>query len=64
MSEFSNVIVGGLSGNGDIGVLIPGEGVYETMSSSWGLGIGFYLMLIAMVILFSAGFVYRKSRKI
>jgi len=64
MYEFSNVIVGGLSGNGNIDVLIPGEGIYEKMSSSWGLGIGFYLILIAMVILFSAGFVYRKSRKI
>lgn len=61
MSEFANAIVGGLSGSGNIDVLLPGEGVYETLDCSWGVGTGFYLMMISMVVLFSSGFVYRKT---
>jgi len=63
MSKFSEIIVGGLFGSGIIDVLIPGEGVYQAMNSSWGLGLGFYLFVVSFFILVLTE-VYEKSRKI
>jgi hypothetical protein len=66
MSRLANSIVGSLIGGGDIEIMIPGEKIYQTLSCSWGPGIGFYLILTATILLIFTLVLYIKrhfSRK-
>lgn len=51
MSQFAEFGVGSFIGRGDIGLNIPGEGIYEIVPCSWGPNIGFYLLLFSLIIL-------------
>jgi hypothetical protein len=51
MSILTTTSFGGFFGSGNIDVLIPGENMYVTMKSSWGPGIGYYLLILTNVIL-------------
>ena len=50
VSELSKVGVGGFIGSGKMDIKIPGDGISLT-DCSWGPSIGFYLILISIVIL-------------
>jgi len=52
MSILSEATVGSVFGSGNLDVIIYGENVYESIPCSWGLGIGFYLILISAIIIF------------
>jgi len=51
MSLVTELGAGSFIGSGDIEVSIPGSGAIKTLSCEWGPGIGFYLGLIAVLIL-------------
>lgn len=51
MSQLTELGVGSFIGNGDIEIGLPGEGESITLSSSWGPGTGFYLVIISLIIL-------------
>jgi hypothetical protein len=65
MSEFSNYMVGSFIGNGNITVNIPGENLTTSVYCSWGPNLGFYLTIIAFLILLIITIVnfYRKIIK-
>jgi hypothetical protein len=54
LPTLTNSAAGSIFGNGDLEISIPGENMYETLSCSWGLSIGFYLLLISIGILIIA----------
>ena len=54
MSELGNITVGSFIGKGNLNIGIPGEKLSETISCSWDLSIGFYLLLCSIVILIIA----------
>ena len=64
MSKISEISLGSLQGSGIIDVMLPnGENVY--MSSSWGLGTGFYLCIAAALTAMATGildFIRTKKR--
>jgi len=62
MSEFSNVGVGSLVGSGNLDVGIPGESTTGSVLSNWGPSIGFYLYLIAIIILLLYIFINRSKK--
>ncbi len=51
MSELTNESIGSFIGEGDLVVSIPGEESYDTVFCSWGPNIGFYLLLLSLVVL-------------
>ena len=51
LSIFTNTTVGSLIGNGEFDVSVPGEKADITLSNSWGLAEGFYILLFSIVIL-------------
>jgi len=51
INELSAVTVGSFFGNGTLDINIPGEANDIALSSSWGLGLGFYLYLIGTIII-------------
>jgi hypothetical protein len=53
MTQVTEVGVGSFIGNGDLEFNIPGEEIYETLSSSWGPSFGFYLYISAIVLTLS-----------
>jgi len=56
MSKICEISLGGLYGARTIDVILPnGEAVI--MSSTWGLGIGFYLCILSSLILITSGFI-------
>jgi hypothetical protein len=63
MSKICEISLGSLQGKGILDMTIPtGETLY--ISSTWGLGYGFYLCVISAIILISAGlidFIRRKN---
>jgi hypothetical protein len=61
MSQLAEIGVGSFIGSGDIEINIPGEGIYEILSCSWGPAIGFYLLLISVIILFILTFLSYKG---
>ena len=56
MSELANQTVGSFIGEGNIDVIIPGEEMYEKVSSSWGPGTGFYLLMCSIGVLIFASY--------
>jgi hypothetical protein len=61
MSELGKVTVGNFMGSGNIDFSIPGENMYETIPSSWGPDIGFYLLLGSVVVLILSFCLYIKK---
>jgi hypothetical protein len=53
MSEMTKVGVGSFIGCGRLDVSIVGEGLWEVVYCNWGPSIGFYLLLLAVVMLIS-----------
>jgi uncharacterized protein (TIRG00374 family) len=51
MAELSAATVGSLFGSGSIDTSIPGQAMNAVVASNWGPGIGFYLYLIATIII-------------
>jgi len=51
MSEFANVSTGSFIGIGDLDIRIPLENSYESISCIWGPDIGFYLLIVSIVLL-------------
>jgi hypothetical protein len=64
MSELANVTVGSFYGNGNLDINVPGEKTYEIMSSSWGPGLSFYLLLISILLMIFIFYKYIKNRNI
>ena len=58
MSGFSKIIVRSLIGEGNIDISIPSESITTSLHCSWGLNLGFYLTLLAVVILLIIAGVY------
>ena len=50
LPNLTDTIVGNIFGNGNLEISIPGENIYEIFSCSWGLGVGFYLLLCSVII--------------
>jgi hypothetical protein len=62
MSQICKISLGSLQGEGMIDVICPyGETVF--MSTSWGLGIGFYICIFASLIAMAAGILDRLKHK-
>jgi len=51
MSMLAEIGVGGVNGNGEIETDLPGLAENVVFSSHWGLGMGFYLTVLAVIIL-------------
>jgi hypothetical protein len=49
LPNLTDTIVGSIFGNGNLEISIPGENIYEIFSCSWGLGVGFYLLLCSII---------------
>lgn len=62
MSQLTELGIGSFIGDGDIEIGLPGIGESKTLSSSWGPGIGFYLVIISLIILFGIS-IYPRIRK-
>jgi hypothetical protein len=56
MSIICEISVGSLNGQGPLDVMLP-NGETITMSSTWGLGLGFYLCIISAIILIATGLI-------
>ncbi len=64
MSKICEITLGSLQGEGMLDVILPTSEVIN-MSSSWGLGIGFYLCVSAALIAMTAGILdYIKNKKL
>jgi hypothetical protein len=61
MSEFTNTTVGSFYGNGSLDIAIPGEKMYVNMFCSWNPSIGFYLILISIIVLTADFLLYLKK---
>ena len=59
MSQITEVSVGGFFGKGDIETTIPGESENVLLDSTWGPETGFYLTIVAVVILI-VGTIYNR----
>jgi hypothetical protein len=62
MSQITEVGVGTFIGSGDIDISFPGITENRALPSNWGPSVGFYLGLIALLIL-SIFMVYNKIKK-
>jgi hypothetical protein len=51
MSKITEVGVGSLFGEGEFRLLIPGTIELQTLQYSWGLGVGFYLGILSVILL-------------
>ncbi len=51
ISEFANVAVGSFIGRGTLDIQLPLENNYEIINCSWGPNIGFYLLILAVLLL-------------
>jgi len=56
MSKICEISLGSLNGEGTLNVLIP-NGETVSMSSTWGLGSGFYLCIFSALILIATGII-------
>ncbi len=50
MSQLAYLCVGSFSGSGNIEFFIPGHSKYVSLSSSWGPSLGFYLILLSIIL--------------
>ena len=63
MNELSKATVGNIIGNGYLDVGVPGESQFYSVMCNWGFSIGFYLYIIAVLILLIVSFnSYFKNR--
>jgi hypothetical protein len=62
MVQITEIGVGGVIGSGDIDITIPGRTGTETIQCSWGLSIGYYLIVIVLIIQLVIFIQDRKSR--
>jgi hypothetical protein len=51
MSQVTDVGVGSFSGGGDLEITLPGLQETTVLDCGWGPGIGFYLSIVAAVLL-------------
>jgi len=65
MSKLTELSLGSLQGDGILDVVLP-DGITVYMKANWGLGIGFYLILFAVLITIFAGVIdyFKKIKKI
>jgi hypothetical protein len=65
MSAFTDVGVGSIVGNGSIDISVPGQDVVTPISCQWGLGLGFWLYVVASLLSLSILIliVYQKKKK-
>ena len=63
MSQVTDVGVGSFIGHGDLDVAIPGLQESVIIQCNWGAGIGYYLSIIAFILLISLSLV-KTSRKL
>ena len=64
INELSKVSIGGIFGSGKLDIGVPGETQIYSVLCNWGPAIGFYLYIIALLVLFTVFFYYfRKNRK-
>lgn len=61
MSEFANATVGRLTGYGNLDVDIVGENIFEQVSCNWGLGFGFIVFAVVLVLSFCVLFLEKKK---
>ena len=67
MSEVTKIGIGDFFGSGEISISIPGESNQQTVSSTWGAGLGAYTViasLIGFIILSFGPYIQLKLRKI
>jgi len=53
MSLMADTLVGSFIGNGDLDILIPGEQKILTTLNDWGPSLGFYLLMLSIIVLTS-----------
>jgi hypothetical protein len=58
ISDVVSIGLGSSFGNGNLNINVPGEEMYVQIFCSWGPGIGFYLCLVSVVIIFSILILY------
>ena len=64
MSLLANITVGNFLGSGNLEFAIPGEKMFETIPSSWGPDIGFYLLVFSAIALVIGFYLrIRRSRR-
>jgi hypothetical protein len=66
VSEFASTTVGGFMGNGELGIIIPGESEFISVSSIWGPNIGYFLFILStfiLVLTFIYSFIKRKKNE-
>jgi hypothetical protein len=51
MTQITQLSVGSVIGSGKIQITIPGESFEHTVSSTWGLDLGFYFILISLILI-------------
>ena len=64
--ELTRVGLGSLYGSGVLNVLVPGINKYVDIPASWGLSLGFYLIIISIILIaitFILDFRYWKAKK-
>jgi hypothetical protein len=62
MSKITEISLGSLNGEGPIDIVLP-TGNVEYMQATWGLGMGFYLVVIATILLVCTGLIDFIRRK-
>jgi len=67
MSELAEVGIGSFSGDGTLGISIPGEETAATIFCSWGPNVGFYvyvlsIIIIVLIIIFNVKKIVKKER--
>ncbi len=62
-SQLTQVGVGSFMGSGDLDVTLPGEVEQNTLSCSWGPGIGFYLLIPSLILLILTLFIKRIEKR-
>ncbi len=58
-SQLTQVGVGSFMGSGTLDVTIPGQSIQTAIPCAWGPGIGFYLLIVSLVLLFLTFFMKR-----
>jgi hypothetical protein len=62
MSKITEISLGSLNGEATLGIIFPNDEIVY-MSSTWGLGTGFYLCIFSALILIATGIVDFLTKK-
>jgi len=63
MSILSGIGIGSFIGDRNVDVSIPGEGAFSSIFCSWEPNLGFYLYIVATIVLL-ANIIFNKSKNI